>query len=213
LSVAIVSAVCFVREALVKALECDPSISVVAAGGGFGEVVAQSPLPHLDALLVDAALPDGPAAVRRIRDLRPDLQIIICGLRETTENIVAWAESGAVGYIPDTAHLADLAPITVAIHRGRQPCPEQVVSGLLRRLAASTSFSASGAIPTIALTRRERQVAELVIAGHSDKQIARQMNVSLWTVKSHVHSLLGKLGIRRRGEIASRLHAHGGHSP
>ena len=56
-----------------------------------------------------------------------------------------------------------------------------------------------------ALTRRERQTAELIKSGLSDKEIARRLNISVATTKSHVHNLLGKLNAKRRTEIADYL--------
>ncbi len=55
------------------------------------------------------------------------------------------------------------------------------------------------------LTKRERQTAELIKSGLSDKEIARRLNISLATTKSHVHNLLGKLSLRRRTEVAEYL--------
>ena len=57
-----------------------------------------------------------------------------------------------------------------------------------------------------ALTRREREAAELIATGLSDKEIARRLNISLATAKLHVHNLLGKLNVQRRGQVVVRLH-------
>ena len=54
----------------------------------------------------------------------------------------------------------------------------------------------------VVLTRREKQVAQLLIAGESNKEIGRALNISVPTVKSHVHNLLRKLGVQRRGKLA-----------
>ena len=55
------------------------------------------------------------------------------------------------------------------------------------------------------MTKRERQAAELIRSGLSDKEIARQLNISLATTKSHVHNLLGKLNVQRRSQVAEWL--------
>ena len=60
--------------------------------------------------------------------------------------------------------------------------------------------------PAPALTRREREAAELIATGLSDKEIARRLNISLATAKLHVHNLLGKLNVQRRGQVVARLH-------
>ena len=58
------------------------------------------------------------------------------------------------------------------------------------------------------MTKRERQAAELITTGLSDKEIARQLNISLATTKSHVHNLLSKLNLQRRSQVAKRLREH-----
>ena len=100
------------------------------------------------------------------------------------------------------------------IHSGEQVCSGRVAAGLLRRIAhtasANTRRNGLAAIP--ALTRRERQTAKLIKSGLSDKEIARRLNISLATTKSHVHNLLGKLSLRRRSEVADHLRGHWHHS-
>jgi DNA-binding CsgD family transcriptional regulator len=62
-------------------------------------------------------------------------------------------------------------------------------------------------LPAPALTARERQTAELIKIGLSDKEIARRLSIGVGTTKSHVHNLLGKLNVQRRGQVATRLRA------
>src|SRR2546430_14848143 len=91
---------------------------------------------------------------------------------------------------------------------GRQPAGSGGESR--SRLKATTRRNRLVATP--ALTRRERQTAELIKSGLSDKEIARRLNISLATTKSHVHNLLGKLSLRRRSEVADHLRGHWHHS-
>ena len=76
LRIVIVSEVRFLREGLAEFLQRDPSISVVGLCADLAEVVALSPLPQADLVLVDAALRDGIAAARRTRQVKPDVRII-----------------------------------------------------------------------------------------------------------------------------------------
>src|SRR5262249_1490812 len=118
-----------------------------------------------------------------------------------------WAEAGVIGYIPGTAALSDLARLLVDIHSGEQICSGRVAAGLLRRIARTagqgTVRNAHFRVPV--LTKRERQAAGLIRSGLSDKEIARRLNISLATTKSHVHNLLGKLNVRRRSQVADHL--------
>jgi two-component system, NarL family, nitrate/nitrite response regulator NarL len=157
--------------------------------------------------LLDARMPEGAAAVRRALDVAPGMRIIVSAVSETEDDIVAWAEAGVIGYIPRTTPLDDFLRLIMDIHSGEQVCSGRVAAGLLRRIAhgASAGTRRDGFLATPALTRRERQAAELIKSGLSDKEIARRLNISLATTKSHVHNLLGKLNARRRSEVADHL--------
>src|SRR5260370_30233294 len=90
---------------------------------------------------------------------------------------------------------------------GERVCGGGSGGGLRRPFAppANGSTRRNRVVARPALTRRERQTAELIKSGLSDKEIARRLNISVATTKSHVHNLLGKLNARRRTEIADYL--------
>ncbi len=197
----------FTRECLAEILERDPLVSVVGLCADLSEAVALNPALQADIVLLDARIPEGAAAVRRALDIAPGMRIVVSAVRETEDDIVAWAEAGVIGYIPRTVALADFVPFLIDIHSGEQICSGRVAAGLLRRIAVSSGRNAgrNAAFPIPALTKRERQAAELIRSGLSDKEIARRLNISLATTKSHVHNLLGKLNARRRTQVAEHL--------
>jgi DNA-binding NarL/FixJ family response regulator len=213
LRIVIVSEVRFLRENLAEFLERDPSVSVIRLCADLAEVVALSPPLQADVVLVDAALRDGAAAARRTRQVKPDIRIIAYAVRETKEDVIAWAEAGVIGYVPNTAALADLVRLIVDIHGGEQLCSGRVAAELFHRIAVTESLGIGGNAPSLALalTRREQEAAELIATGLSDKEIARRLNISLATAKAHVHNLLGKLNVQRRGQVVVRLHEHAQH--
>jgi DNA-binding NarL/FixJ family response regulator len=209
LRIIVVSEVRFVREGLAEILERDGSVSVVGLSADLAAVVASSPALRPDIVLLDAAYPKGAVAVKQTHDVIPDLSIVVFAVRETEEDIIAWAEAGAIGYVPNTAAVADLVRLVTNIHDGEQPCSGRVAGGLMRRIAGTASLGngRSASLPAPALTARERQAAELIKIGLSDKEIARRLSIGVGTTKSHVHNLLGKLNVRRRGQVATRLRA------
>jgi len=203
----VVSDVRFVREALAEILERDPLVSIVALCTDLVEVVALRSIRQADVVLVDATIPEGQNAIRRALDIAPEMRIVAFAVRETEDDVVAWAEAGVIGYIPSTAALTDVVRRVMDIYSGEQVCSGRVAAALLRRIALSatrgrgryTTFLVPG------LTERERLVAELLRIGLSNKEIARRLSISLATTKSHVHSLLGKLNVRRRKQVADYL--------
>ena len=197
----------FLGEILAEALERDPTVSVVGVCTELSEAVALSPALQADAVLLDARIPEGIAAVRRALDIAPGMRIIVSAVSETEDDIVAWAEAGVIGYIPTNIALADFVRLVVDILNGEQICSGRVANGLLRRigLTARRNVGRNTALSAPALTKRERQVAELIRSRLSDKEIARQLNISLATTKSHVHNLFGKLNLQRRSQVTDFL--------
>jgi DNA-binding NarL/FixJ family response regulator len=213
LRIVIVSEARFLGEALAEVLERDPSVSVIRICADLAEAVMLSPALQADVMLVHAALRDGPGAARRACQIAPDVRIIAYAVRETKEDVIAWAEAGVIGYVPNTAALAELVRLIMDIHGGEQLCSARVAAELFHRIAVTASLGTGRNTPSpaLALTRRERQTAELIANGLSDKEIARRLNISLATTKAHVHNLLGKLNVRRRGQVVVRLHEHAQH--
>jgi two-component system nitrate/nitrite response regulator NarL len=212
LRILVVWGVRFLGEGLAEILEREPLVSVVGICTELSEAVALSADLHPDVLLLDARITDGAAAaVRRALDLSPQLRIVASGVRETEDDIVSWAEAGVIGYIPRTAALADLARLVRDIYSGEQICSGRIAAGLFRRIAFTSrrNTGRNRPWPGPTLTKRERQAAELIRSGLTDKEIARRLNISVATTKSHVHNLLSKLNARRRSEVADYLSERG----
>lgn len=197
----------FTAECLAEILGRNPSVSIVGLCFDLSEAVALGTALQADIVLLDARIQDGTLALRRALDLAPGMRVVVSAVRETEEDIVAWAEAGVIGYIPRTTPLGDFVRLIMEIHSGEQNCSGRIAAGLLRRIAngARPSHGRNAALVLPALTRRERQTAELIKSGLSDKEIARRLNISVATTKSHVHNLLGKLHLRRRSEVADYL--------
>ena len=94
LRIVIVSEVRVRREILAEFLERDASVLVVRLCADLAEVVALSPPLRADVVLVDADLRDGAAAARRTRQIKPEIRLIAYAVRETKEDVIAWAEAG-----------------------------------------------------------------------------------------------------------------------
>ena len=214
LRILVVWGVRFLGEGLAEALERDPFVAVVGLCTDLSEAVALTPVMQPDVILLDARIPEAAVAVRRALDIAPGMRIVASGVRETEDDILAWAEAGVIGYIPGTAALGDFTRLVKDIHAGEQDCSSRVAAGLLRQVGLIARRGTSPRIPLLAptLTKREWQVAELIRSGLSDKEIARRLNISLATTKSHVHNLLGKLSVRRRNQVADYVRGYGQHS-
>ncbi len=130
------------------------------------------------------------------------------GVSDDPQSVLEFVEAGAVGYVTQSASLDDLVAAVEAAARGEGHCSARVAGSLFRRVA-----KLAGERPPdtdlASLTERERQILGLVERGMSNKEIARQLRVKVPTVKNHVHNILGKLGVSRRGAAAALVRQRG----
>jgi two-component system, NarL family, nitrate/nitrite response regulator NarL len=201
LRLVIASEVRFLRECLGEVLGRVASLSVVGYGANLDQTLKIIRDLRPDMVLFDAAMHDGPQAVRQLRKIRAGLQVVAFAVSESVDTVLSWAEAGVAGYIPNTTPMNDLHALVVEISAGRQICSPLVAAGLLQRVAA-IALEPTDQAAGHALTPRELEIVRLISAGLSNKEIARQLNIGLATAKSHVHNVLGKLKVQRRGQVA-----------
>jgi two-component system, NarL family, nitrate/nitrite response regulator NarL len=205
-SVLIVSEICFLRESLAEILT-RAGIMVCGQSGTLPRAltIAQAQQPEI--VLLDVAFPGGVDAAMSLAAALPDASIVALAITETEENVLAWAEAGIAGYVPNTASVDDLVLLIDQIRRGQQTCPTNIVGSLLRRLGVAQRAARPALPASTPLTRRELEISRLIATGLSNKDIARRLGISIGTTKSHVHNLLGKLNLQRRAEVTARIQA------
>jgi two-component system nitrate/nitrite response regulator NarL len=147
------------------------------------------------------------AAVRKLHDVVPGASFIALAVSETEDHIVAWAKAGVSGYVACDASAGELVTTITAVARGEAPCSPRMAAWLLKEVAALASA------PDVEeadnrLTRREREIVELIERGLSNKEIARDLHIALSTVKNHVHNILDKLQVSRRSHVPRARSGH-----
>jgi two-component system nitrate/nitrite response regulator NarL len=202
----IVSEVRFLRESLAEILTRAAGVRILGQSGTLADALAAAKAIRPPIVLLDAALPGSMGAVAQLSAVSPEASVVVLAIAETEESVLAWAEAGIAGYVPNTASVNDLISLIQQISRGEQTCPSRIVGSLLRRIATSGRQTGPGLPTAVSLTRREFEILRLVGEGLSNKDIARRLSISLSTTKSHVHNLLGKLNVQRRAE-ATRFYA------
>ena len=202
--VAIIADIRLYQEGLAQILGRHPNIKVVAtAAGTNGSLSSVSELAP-DLVLIDMAMPDSVAAIRRVVAVTPGARVVTLGVAEDAHDVVASAEVGASAYVPREGSVEDLIAVIEAAARGEAVCSPRVAGALLRRVA--TLASERGFSQTEGhLTGREREIMRLVDEGLSNKEIAKRLCIEVATVKNHVHNILEKLQVHRRGEAAARV--------
>lgn len=185
-----------------KAL-CDNAVAEVVLDLSVLSTLA-SRRPGLDASIIDVTQAVDLGAVREFHAIHPLLPLLALGLREHESEIVAHGRAGFAGYIRRDDGPSELSRKVLDAVDGRFACSPEVAAGIMRGLFHSQPPGEP--ITDISmLTIREEHVARLVARGLSNKEIARDLALSESTVKHHVHSLFGKMGLSRRSQVAHYL--------
>jgi DNA-binding NarL/FixJ family response regulator len=198
--VALVVEIGLYRDALAHAL---PSFGLEVVGcartGAEAAPLINSAEP--DVVLVDVTRSGGIGTLRELAEAAPEARLLAIAVRDLDRDVLACIEAGALGYVLRDASLEELADAAHRAVRDEPLASPHVIATLMRRVAA---LSANGDRTTVGdLTTRELEVVELIEKGLSNKEIAAQLSIAVTTVKNHVHSILEKLKVQRRGEAAS----------
>ena len=183
------------------ALTCADAPTIRIAGAFGLEPVDVAAVAHLSPQVVAIDVCDL-RALRLVPTIveHTSARILLFGIPEASEVVIDCACTGASGLLGSEASLADLANAVVSVALGEDVCASRIARTLVRHMASLAS-----SINKPALTYREREIAELVASGMSNKEIARSLCISVPTVKIHVSKAMRKLGVSRRYEIAAAL--------
>jgi two-component system nitrate/nitrite response regulator NarL len=204
IGVFVISAVCLYREGLTMMLARYGTIEIVGAAADAAaavEIGRAGDVP-VDVVLLDVTGVDVGAAVERLAATMSGARIVALTVPDREHELVRYAEAGVHGLVTVEASLDELVAAIQTAARGGALCSPSVVAAFMRRLAAHARVRTAEA-PGVGLTRREIEIIELIDEGLSNKQIAQQLRIELPTVKNHVHHILEKLGVHRRGEAVA----------
>jgi DNA-binding NarL/FixJ family response regulator len=193
-------------DALATMLLREAWVARVETAADAGEALARLSNATPAVVLLNMTTAGSIAILSAIVSAAPHAHVIAIGASETEQQVIACAEAGVAGYLLRHESLTQLHAIIQSVARGETICSPHVAATLLRHVAtlAAERQSAAG---TAQLTAREREVLQLIDQGLSNKDIAQRLSIEVRTVKNHVHNILEKLQVRRRGEAAARMRA------
>jgi DNA-binding NarL/FixJ family response regulator len=184
-----------VRRGLLAFLETEPDLEVVGVAAGGAEALAELDRLAADVVLMDLRMEplDGIETTRRIRARHPDVEVVALTSYGENARVQAALAAGASGYLLKDADADEVAAAVRAAHRGEL----QLDPALARSLMASLATSAPQP-----LSARELDVVRLLGEGRANKEIAAALALSERTTRTHVSSILAKLGLSSRTQAA-----------
>ena len=182
-----------VRQGLAALLKTVPGFAVVAEASDGEQAVDLFRKHRPDVTLMDLRLPkmNGVEAIGKIRGEFPAARIIVLTTFDGDEDIYRALQAGARAYLLKGMTSEELISTIRAVHAGKSYIPPAIAERLAERMGAQD------------LTPREFEVLEHIVQGRSNKEIAAELEVSEATVKTHINSLLGKLGVTDRTQAAT----------
>ncbi len=207
--VAIVDDNRLVREALAAMLNRLPDFRVVAAPVA-GSLVSLEQQPHV--VLLDVGLRDQDSlhAATALVKASPTAKVIVMDLLPVNEEIVEFVNVGVSGFVLKDASFDEFVATIRAVAAGEKVLPPRMTETLFAQIAKEALHRGGDeAIEDVRLTRREREVIDLIGEGLSNKEIAQRLNIATHTVKSHVRNVMEKLTLHTRLQISAYYHREG----
>ncbi len=192
-----------VRDGLGRLIEALPDMEVVALASDGEEAVARAAETQPDVVLMDLDMPrlDGIEATRRVLEIVPGTAVLVLTSFSDRPRILGAIEAGAAGYLLKDVQAEEVAEGIRAAARGESP--------LDPRAARTVLTARSEPDPLAGLSDREREVLELLLEGLPNKLIARRLEISEKTVKSHLTRIFRQIDVTDRTQAALWAERHG----
>lgn len=182
-----------VRQGLVALINLAEGIQVVGEAADGVEAIAQHRKHQPDVTLVDLRLPKmgGVEVIQRVRNDNPNARFVVLTTYDGDEDIYRALKSGAKAYLLKGMTSEELITTIREVAAGKSHIPAAIAEKLAERMGTED------------LTPRETDVLEQIVQGKSNKEIATELDISEATVKTHINSLLSKLGVTDRTQAAT----------
>ncbi|TAK59337.1 MAG: response regulator transcription factor [Bacteroidetes bacterium] len=201
------------REGIALMLKKNGDIDVVAASGNAENSILNIHELKPDLILLDLGLrnQNNLHVVELVAKEFPQAKVIVMDIAPAQGDILQFVKAGVSGFILKDATIDDFLRTIRLVAQGANVLPSLMTGSLFSQIvehAVNRSEKRSSKLmESVRMTKRERQVIELVSDGMTNKEIAQKLNLSPYTVKSHIHNILEKLALHTRVQIARYSHA------
>jgi DNA-binding NarL/FixJ family response regulator len=203
ITVAIVDDNRLVRDALAAMLGRLPDMRVVATASADAEAIDRA---RPDVLLLDTGLGDEDSldVAAAITKRRTGTKIVMMDLLPMNEDIVQFVNAGVAGFVLKDATFEEFVTTIRAVAAGDKVLPPRMTESLFSQIVlGGDGRGRERVLEDVRMTKREREVIELIGEGLSNKEIAQRLNIAAHTVKSHVRNVMEKLALHTRLQIAA----------
>ena len=191
------------REGLASSLLRYSEIEVIGSGTPNSHTVTEIASLSPSAVVLDITMPEALALAKEIFKLPGGIKVIAFAVRGFDHELLACASAGIAGYVAKDGSVDDIVSSIQSALSGELICSPRFPALLVQKMAILDQPHTPPSKST--LTRREHEILGLINEGQSNKQIARLLRIAEATVKNHVHNLLTKLNVSRRGQAAAWL--------
>jgi DNA-binding NarL/FixJ family response regulator len=194
------------RDGIVTLLNAQPDMKVVAAIGSGNNVLGTilKVKPHIKILDLGLWSEKQRIVMEALKREFPDLKVIGMGLIASQTDVVESIEAGASGFIMKDASVKDFLATIRSVYQGKKVLPPSLTGSLFSHVIEHTLKNGKRKLTNaVRMTKREREIIAIIADGHSNKEIAQQLNIATHTVKSHVHNVMEKLALHSRLQIAT----------
>jgi len=193
------------RASLKRMVEAAPGYKCVCVCETAEDALEQMATVKPEVVLMDIHLPNrsGIECTRRLRDMCPATQVLILTVYEDYDSILNALKAGASGYLLKRSSSRDILKAIAEVKEGGAPMSTQIARKVVASFREPSKSSQSA---ENSLSEREAEVLAFMTQGHSEKEIAEKMHVSVNTIKSHRKHVYQKLHVRSRSEIMLRYH-------
>ena len=198
------------RDGIASMLKKQPDMQAVATVGNGENILAMMEKLHPHIVLLDLGLrsQNSIQIVKSSKQNFPETKIIVMDLIPLQSDVLEFVRAGVSGFILKDANVSDFFKTIRTVSKGGKVLPPHLTGTLFSQIVdhAINGSSASVINQSVRMTKRERQVVELIADGFTNKEIAQKLHLSPYTVKSHVHNILEKLALNTRVQIAKHAH-------
>ena len=194
------------REGIVALIRSQPGLQVLAASANMEDALRQvlETRPDLVLLNLRREGEDGLTMAGLVHGQAPASRVIVMGLRPAREDVASLIRAGVSGFIMANAPFGVFLDTIHLVAEGTQVLPDELTTSLFDQLHGPRNrYRTKRMLDVLRLTARERAVSDLIVQGLSNKEISVRLEITLHTVKSHVHRLLSKLEVNSRLEVAA----------